>query len=216
MPVDEHEQALDASHATPRAHSTRLPKAHRTPAPIPSSRPTARTCPGRCDPPSAETSTPSKSFDDLNPRLLRYLRTLVHTEAEYVAAETWLHSGRYLTAFHGTWHKWRSRSIPIARKRALDHIRHQQRRPHAHITIEELQERSNHHNTETDALSRLAWQTALLLITTLPKSEAEPSCYAASWASPPPKPDTSSAKNPAPSAPPLTADSANSPTTPTS
>lgn len=174
MPVDEHEQTLDAHNSTPQAHPARLPKAHRTPAPEPVQPP---------DRPDLTWALQSAQrgdqhafkvlYDDLNPRLLRYLRTLVRTEAEDVAAETWLQIGRDLAAFHGTWHKWRSWAITIARNRALDHIRHQQRRPHTHIPLEELQERSNHHNTETEALSRLAWQTALHMITTLPQSEAE-------------------------------------------
>ncbi|MFG2091266.1 MULTISPECIES: RNA polymerase sigma factor [unclassified Spirillospora] len=112
-------------------------------------------------------------YNDLHPRLLHYLRALVRTDAEDVASETWLQIGRDLPTFHGSWHKWRSWAITIARNRALDHIRHQQRRPHTHIPLEQLQERSNRNDTETDVLSRLAWQTALLLITSLPRSEAE-------------------------------------------
>ncbi|MEU8798035.1 RNA polymerase sigma factor [Spirillospora sp. NPDC048819] len=112
-------------------------------------------------------------YDDLHPRLLHYLRTLVRTDAEDVASETWLQIGRDLPTFHGTWHKWRSWAITIARNRALDHIRHQQRRPHTHIPLQQLQERSSHNDTETDVLTRLTWQTALLLITRLPHSEAQ-------------------------------------------
>ncbi|MFI0372080.1 RNA polymerase sigma factor [Actinomadura sp. 1N219] len=112
-------------------------------------------------------------YDDLNPRLLRYLRTLVRTDAEDIASETWLQIGRDLPTFHGTWHKWRSWAVTIARNRALDHLRHQQRQPQTHIPIHELTEHSTHHDTETDVLNRIAWQSALLLITTLPRSEAE-------------------------------------------
>lgn len=112
-------------------------------------------------------------YDDLNPRLLRYLSALVRSDAEDIASETWLQIGRDLPTFHGSWHKWCSWAVTIARHRALDHLRHQQRRPHAQIPLEELQERSSRNDTETDVISRLTWQTALLLITRLPRSEAE-------------------------------------------
>ncbi|MEV4672353.1 RNA polymerase sigma factor [Actinomadura geliboluensis] len=112
-------------------------------------------------------------YDDLHPRLLRYLRTLVRADAEDIASEAWLQIGRDLPTFHGSWHKWRSWALTIAHNRALDHIRHQQRRPHLHIPIQELEEHPSRNNTETEAITRLNWQTTLTLITTLPQSEAE-------------------------------------------
>lgn len=112
-------------------------------------------------------------YDDLNPRLLRYLRALVRTDAEDIASETWLQIGRDLATFQGSWHKWRSWAVTIARNRALDHLRHQQRRPQTNVPLDELEERSSRNDIETIVLSRLAWQTVLLLITNLPRSEAE-------------------------------------------
>jgi RNA polymerase sigma-70 factor (ECF subfamily) len=174
MPVDE-QHKTDNIHTTPQPTRPVRPLQHHNSTENEPGHPTARP-----DLTWALTSAQHGDqtafkvlYDDLNPRILHYLHTLVRTDAEDIASETWLHIGRDLAGFHGSWHKWRSWAITIARNRALDHLRRQQRRRHTHIPIEELDERPSRHNTENEALARLSWQTTLHLITSLPHSEAQ-------------------------------------------
>ena len=66
---------------------------------------------------------------DLQPRLLRYLHALAGQDAEDIASETWLQVTRDLAGFTGSYDGFRGWAATIARHRALDHLRRNQRKP---------------------------------------------------------------------------------------
>ncbi|WP_433326736.1 RNA polymerase sigma factor [Spirillospora sp. CA-294931] len=112
-------------------------------------------------------------YRDLQPRLLRYLRALVSTEAEDVAADAWLQIARDLGSFSGDYDRFRGWASTIARHRALDHIRRAGRRPDASIRIDDLTDLVGRDDTEQEALDRLSTGAAVALIATLPQDQAE-------------------------------------------
>src|SRR5215467_9717728 len=81
------------------------------------------------------------AFDHLyvtiQPGLLRYLRGLVGDDAEDVASEAWVQIVRDLPSLRDT-RNVRGWAAAIARHRAMDHLRHQKRRPATATAIDEL------------------------------------------------------------------------------
>src|SRR6201992_1699330 len=78
-------------------------------------------------------------YRDIQPRLLRYLRTMVGEDAEDVASEAWLHIARDLSGFSGDSDGFRGWAATIARHRAMDHQRRHRRRPQTAPTpVEDL------------------------------------------------------------------------------
>lgn len=67
-------------------------------------------------------------FRDIQPRLLRYLPSLVGQDAPDVAAETWTKVVADLGRFHGGYAQFRAWVVTIARRRALDTLRANGRR----------------------------------------------------------------------------------------
>src|SRR5258708_410840 len=65
----------------------------------------------------------------VQPALLRYVATIVGTEAEDVTAEAWLQIARDLRGFRGDLDGFRGWAATIARHRALDHLRRARVRP---------------------------------------------------------------------------------------
>jgi RNA polymerase sigma-70 factor (ECF subfamily) len=112
-------------------------------------------------------------YRDLQPRLLRYLRALVGTEAEDVAADAWLQIARDLGSFTGEYDRFRGWASTIARHRALDHLRRAGRRPDASVHIDELTDLTGTDDTEREALERLSTGSAIALICGLPSDQAE-------------------------------------------
>jgi RNA polymerase sigma factor, sigma-70 family len=112
-------------------------------------------------------------YRHIQPRLLRYVRTLVGDEAEDVTSETWLHIARDIATFTGDIDGFRAWTATIARHRALDHLRHRKRRPADTTAAEELPDLPATENTETTALDSLSTQAALTLIARLPHDQAE-------------------------------------------
>lgn len=109
----------------------------------------------------------------VQPGLLRYLQVLVGADAEDVASETWLHVIKDLHRFKGDAQGFRRWAVTIGRHRALDHLRHHQRRPALPTPIEALSELPDHEFTETLALQTLSTGAALALIAALPRDQAE-------------------------------------------
>ena len=73
-------------------------------------------------------------YRDVQPRLLRYLATMVGADdAEEVAGEAWAQAFRDLAKFKGTLDGFRGWLTTIARNRALDLLRSQARRPFADV-----------------------------------------------------------------------------------
>ncbi|MDW5326489.1 RNA polymerase sigma factor [Plantactinospora sp. KLBMP9567] len=111
-------------------------------------------------------------YRELQPGLLRYLAVLVGPDAEDVASETWLQIARDLTTFAGG-PGFRAWAIRVARNRALDHLRHQRRRPTLPVPVEALAELPGAEDTAASADEGLGTHTAVALIATLPRTEAE-------------------------------------------
>lgn len=109
----------------------------------------------------------------VHPGLLRYLRGLVGDEAEDVASETWLQIVRGLAAFDGDGSAFRGWAAAIGRHRALDHVRHQQRRPVTAVPAETFADRPDGHDTSREAIGALGNEWALALIGSLPPDQAE-------------------------------------------
>ena len=113
-------------------------------------------------------------YRDIQPRLLRYLHTLVGQDAEDVAAETWLQITRDLPGFSGDDDHFRGWAATIARHRALDHLRRAARRPpQAAVPAEDLAGWPAADDTAQHALDAVATDAALALIATLPPDQAE-------------------------------------------
>ena len=113
-------------------------------------------------------------YRDLQPRLLRYLRTMVGSDAEDVASEAWLHIARDLAGFSGDSDGFRGWAATIARHRALDHQRRQRRRPQPSPTpIEDLGDLAAGDDTARSALDTVATREAVAMIADLPPDQAE-------------------------------------------
>ncbi len=113
-------------------------------------------------------------YRDTQPRLLRYLHTLVGDDAEDIASETWLQVTRDLAGFSGDYDGFRGWVATIARHRALDHLRYHARRPPAlPVPAEDLATRPAADDTAEGALEALSTGAALALIATLPADQAE-------------------------------------------
>jgi len=109
----------------------------------------------------------------IQPGLLRYLRVLVGADAEDVASETWLHVVRDLHSFKGDGLGFRRWTVTIGRHRALDHLRHHQRRPAVAMPIEDLVELPDPHDTASAAMELISTDAALAMIASLPPDQAE-------------------------------------------
>jgi RNA polymerase sigma-70 factor (ECF subfamily) len=116
-------------------------------------------------------------YRDTQPRLLRYLHTLVGDDAEDIASETWLQVTRDLAGFSGDYDGFRGWVATIARHRALDHLRYHARRPALPVPAEDLAAypsgRPAADDTAEGALEALSTSAALALIATLPADQAE-------------------------------------------
>lgn len=113
-------------------------------------------------------------YRDIQPRMLRYLRTLVGADAEDVASETWLNVARDLGQFEGDSDGFRGWVATIARHRALDHVRYAQRRPQAaELDAAGLDTWAASDDTEHRALESVATDAAVALIARLPRDQSE-------------------------------------------
>ena len=112
-------------------------------------------------------------YRTVQPGLLRYLRGLVGDDAEDVASEAWSQIARDLGSFHGDGDGFRGWAATIARHRALDHLRQQRRRPVATASTEDLTEMAGGDDTAVLAMDSVATDSAIALIATLPRDQAE-------------------------------------------
>jgi RNA polymerase sigma-70 factor, ECF subfamily len=120
-----------------------------------------------------------EAFRDLyravQPGLLRYLGALVGDDAEDVASETWLQVARDLGTFRGR-EGFRAWVVMIGRNRAMDHLRRLRRRPAVVVPIDDLAELPDHTDaadTAASAVESMSTDTALALIRSLPRDQAE-------------------------------------------
>lgn len=112
-------------------------------------------------------------YRDVQPKLLRYLQSLVGADADDVSSDAWLQISRDLHTFQGDYDRFRGWASIIARNRAIDHIRRAARRPSDPTPVEDLLEVIGQHDTERDALDRVSADRAVALIATLPRDQAE-------------------------------------------
>jgi RNA polymerase sigma-70 factor (ECF subfamily) len=112
-------------------------------------------------------------YREIQPRLLRYARTLAGEEAEDVTSEAWLHIAKDIASFDGDIDGFRGWTATIARHRALDHLRYRKRRPAESTPASEFGDLPAADDTEKTALDSLTTQAALALIARLPRDQAE-------------------------------------------
>src|SRR5512142_2479237 len=115
-------------------------------------------------------------YRDLQPRLLRYLHAMAGQDAEDIASETWLQVTRDLAGFTGTYDGFRGWVATIARHRALDHLRRNQRKPALPVPDDDLAAwpaAGDGADTAQRALDAVATANAIALIATLPPDQAE-------------------------------------------
>lgn len=115
----------------------------------------------------------TRVFRAVQPGLLRYLGALVGSDAEDVAAEAWSQVCRDLDGFRGDIDGFRAWVATIARHRALDHLRARGRRPADPTSPADLPERAGPDDTEGSVLESLSTESALALIASLPRDQAE-------------------------------------------
>jgi RNA polymerase sigma-70 factor (ECF subfamily) len=112
-------------------------------------------------------------YREIQPGVLRYLRVLVPDEAEDVASEAWLQVARDLGSFKGDIDDFRGWIVTIARNRAMDHLRRARRRPQTGAPVETLIDVPAADDTELAAVTSISTATAVALIATLPRDQAE-------------------------------------------
>lgn len=109
----------------------------------------------------------------VQPGLLRYLRLLVGSDAEDVASETWLQIVRDLHTFRGDDSGFRRWAATVGRHRAMDHLRHHQRRPSVPVPVETMADLPAGDDTALTAEQLMTTDGALALIASLPRDQAE-------------------------------------------
>lgn len=112
-------------------------------------------------------------FCSVQPRLLRYLRTLVGEEAPDVASETWLQVVRDLPSFRGDGSGFAGWVVTIGRHRALDHLRAARRRPSDPVDPAAMPAVVAPDDPVATTEEALATRRALDLIAQLPRDQAE-------------------------------------------
>ncbi len=109
----------------------------------------------------------------LQPVLLAYLRGVVGDDAEDVAADAWLVIARDLGRFRGDGPSFRGWTVTVARRRALDLLRRERRRPQGVLLDERVHDLPAERAAEDHALESLGTRQALQLISALPRDQAE-------------------------------------------
>lgn len=95
-------------------------------------------------------------YRDVSPAVLRYLRAHRAEEAEDLLGDTFVQVVRKLPSFEGDEQQFRAWVFAIARNRLVDQWRFAARRPVDCVPAEVLATGVAPHDTETEALSRIA------------------------------------------------------------
>jgi RNA polymerase sigma-70 factor (ECF subfamily) len=112
-------------------------------------------------------------YREVQPGLLRYLRGLVGEDAEDLASETWLQIARDIRSFRDEGAGFRGWAATIARHRALDHLRRNQRRPATGLPVDQLHDLPDGQDTAEEVLRIAATNATIAFIATLPSDQAE-------------------------------------------
>ena len=111
-------------------------------------------------------------YTDLHPALLRYLRGMAYELAEDAASEAWLEVARGLDSFRGPEKAFRGWVFAIARRKLIDRVRYETRRPTA--TWDDLDAIAPMERDAADLVVEAdSTQNALALVRTLPRDQAE-------------------------------------------
>ncbi len=111
-------------------------------------------------------------YRDIHPPLLRYLRTLHWELAEDSASEAWIEVARGVAAFVGPERAFRSWVFAIARRKLIDRIRYEARRPGA--SFDDVPDAGPPERDIADEIvEQDATRDALALIRTLPREQGE-------------------------------------------
>ena len=111
-------------------------------------------------------------WEQLHPRLLRYLRVLGCDEADDVASETWLQAVRDLGRFDGGAGDFRCWLFTIGRHRAVDASRTRTRSRLRLLTAAAVP-RAEHNPVEDEVLDGLSTRQAVALVAGLSRDQAE-------------------------------------------
>ncbi len=111
-------------------------------------------------------------YRDAHPPLLRYLRGMSADLAEDSASETWLEVARSLDSFSGPEPAFRAWLFAIARRKLIDRIRYETRRPSASWDDLDLIGPVARDVAE-DVVDADSTTQALALVRTLPRDQAE-------------------------------------------
>ena len=113
---------------------------------------------------------------EFHPPLLRYLGVVTGDAADDVASETWAAVATSISRFEGDEAAFRAWIFTVARRRAIDHFRREARRPAVPVDPVVLGTAPVSAGTEDPgdiALAAIATETALALVSTLPRDQAE-------------------------------------------
>jgi RNA polymerase sigma-70 factor, ECF subfamily len=110
-------------------------------------------------------------FREIQPRLLRYLRTLSDTDAEDIAAETWVQVVRGLARFSGDAKGFRGWVFTLAHARMVDAWRARGRRPQT--VTDTLPDAASEHDVPGAVEEILSTEAALVLLRQLPEAQAQ-------------------------------------------
>jgi RNA polymerase sigma-70 factor (ECF subfamily) len=114
----------------------------------------------------------SALYRDVHPALLRYLRAMSWDIAEDAASECWFEVARGLGAFVGPEPAFRAWVFAIARRKLIDRIRYEARRPTAELSDLDLGGPLRR-DVADDVVEMDATYRALALVQTLPTDQAE-------------------------------------------
>jgi RNA polymerase sigma-70 factor, ECF subfamily len=104
-------------------------------------------------------------FLELQPRLLRFLRSQESRVADDLAAEVWLAVARGIGRFEGDWPDFRAWIFAIARRRLADHRRTAVRQRTEVVEAEVFENHLADDRTENEALDKISGQRAAAIIT---------------------------------------------------
>jgi RNA polymerase sigma-70 factor (ECF subfamily) len=111
-------------------------------------------------------------YRDIHPNLLRYLRGMSVELAEDAASETWLEAARSLDSFEGPEAAFRGWLFAIARRKLIDRVRYESRRPSS--AWDEVEDAGPvQRDIAEDVVELDATDRALALVRTLPPDQAE-------------------------------------------
>lgn len=113
-------------------------------------------------------------YRGLQPPLLAYLRSRRPADAEDLATETWIAAARGLGRFRGGEDEFRRWIFTIARRRLIDEMRRESRRPRSAAAPDPVERVADAApDAESEAIGRDATRRALEQVAALPPDEAE-------------------------------------------